>query len=194
MNVFEAYEKYVSLKLHFTKEDYNYLKYGGKTNLKIESFEKRSDKYHFQKLAKKENPMEFLIANFVANNGSVWIGELVNDSKYDDVYIEWKKRKESLKYTFSKDINLLGDNFDEALKVKGGQYPLALQLLFARKISIETICIIDALVNFLPYWDEKILDIYLFKDYSLIIRKYKAFLNVNGDVYRKILMDKFDGK
>ena len=40
MNEFEAYEKYVALKLHFTSE-YDYFRYNGKTSVTPKSFNER---------------------------------------------------------------------------------------------------------------------------------------------------------
>ena len=51
MNEFEAYQKYIALKLHFTS-DYDYFKYNGKTNVTLNSFNERKDKFHFKKLVK----------------------------------------------------------------------------------------------------------------------------------------------
>ena len=52
MNEFEAYQKYIALKLHFTS-DYDYFKYNGKTNVTLNSFNERKDKFHFKKIVKK---------------------------------------------------------------------------------------------------------------------------------------------
>ena len=64
MSAFEAYKEYIALKNHFTKADYDYIKYNGKTGLKYTSFEKRKDKVFFEKLSKIENVCDFLVANF----------------------------------------------------------------------------------------------------------------------------------
>ena len=52
MNEFEAYEKYVALKLHFTSE-YDYFRYNGKTSVTLKSFNERKDRFHFKRLSKK---------------------------------------------------------------------------------------------------------------------------------------------
>ena len=46
---FDAYKSYLGLKNHFTKEKYDYHRYGGKSRAKIDSFYKRKDRYFFFK-------------------------------------------------------------------------------------------------------------------------------------------------
>jgi hypothetical protein len=77
---YEAFGLYESLKLHFTKDSYDFHKYNGKSNISVTSFENRKDKYHFYKLSrkfsKKEDLIEFLVANFVERDG-LWVGDLL---------------------------------------------------------------------------------------------------------------------
>ena len=46
---FETYQHYLSLKNHFTNPKYDFFKYGAKTRASITSFNKRKDKYFFEK-------------------------------------------------------------------------------------------------------------------------------------------------
>ena len=43
MNGFDAYKTYLGIKLHFTKKDYDFHRFDGKTKATLESFEKRND-------------------------------------------------------------------------------------------------------------------------------------------------------
>ena len=52
MTGYEAFSLYESLKLHFTKESYDFFKYNGKTKVSVQSFENRKDKYHFYKIGR----------------------------------------------------------------------------------------------------------------------------------------------
>ena len=111
MTPFEAYCEYVSLKNHFTQSGYDYFKYNGKSNLKYESFVKRNDKIFFQKLAKHEDVINFLIANFSINN-KLWIKNLAYSEESENIYKQWLKRQNSLSYIFKQDLSKLDDNFD----------------------------------------------------------------------------------
>ena len=50
---YEAYKKYLAIKLHFTKDRYDYFKFNGQTKASYESFIQRNDKYFFIKTARK---------------------------------------------------------------------------------------------------------------------------------------------
>ena len=55
MNSFEVYSTYVALKTHFSRKTYDYFKYNGTVKVSIEKYNKRPDKYFFEKIAKKYN-------------------------------------------------------------------------------------------------------------------------------------------
>ena len=122
MEAFDAYLMYLALKRHFTLgSGYDYFKYNGKTNASKSSFETRRDRYSFHKLSKKNQPRDFLVANFVRHGTNLWIGDLVSEPKYEDTYKAWLKRKESMSYTFKNDLEKLS-GIDSALKTNSGDY------------------------------------------------------------------------
>ena len=68
MSPFETYQTYLSMKSHFTNRKYDFFKYGGKSRATVTSFNKRKDKYWFEKTSRKYSDKEiidFLLANFV---------------------------------------------------------------------------------------------------------------------------------
>jgi len=93
---FEVYKIYLAVKLHFTSKDYDYHKYEGKVNCKLETFTKRNDRYFFHKLSKQYEQtdiLDFFVANF-ATDSKGWVGNLLQrDGR--DVYLDYKKRKEA---------------------------------------------------------------------------------------------------
>ena len=75
---FDTYQHYLSLKNHFTNPKYDFFKYGAKTRASIASFNKRKDKYWFEKTSRKysdEEVVDFLVSNFTAadNPQNLWI-------------------------------------------------------------------------------------------------------------------------
>ena len=83
---FDAYRCYLSLKNHFTKDHYDYHKYGGKTRATKETFYKRKDRFWFEKFARQKNDKEvedFFVSNFVSCSDpeSMWIGEMIKDGE-----------------------------------------------------------------------------------------------------------------
>ena len=55
---FETYQHYLSLKNHFTNPKYDFFKYGAKTRASVTSFNKRKDKYWFEKTSRKYSDKE----------------------------------------------------------------------------------------------------------------------------------------
>lgn len=189
MNAFETYQEYVAIKSHFTVENYDYFKYNGQTNLSLESFECRNDKYQFQKLSKLRNPKDYLIANAAAGNIQ-WPGEIVSEKGYDN-YIDWKRRRGSQTYLFKQNLGELDTNFSENFACKNGQYPHLLMLYKRGKITLETLTIMDEILNFIPFWNKKIKDTIIWPDLYLLIRKYKPFVSFDKEIYKKMLKDEF---
>ena len=98
------------MKSHFTNSKYDFFKYGGKSRATITSFNKRKDKYWFEKTSRKYSDQEvlnFLLANFInaTNPQNLWIGEIINSG--ERTYAEWMKRKQSLTYLFKEQLNEL---------------------------------------------------------------------------------------
>ena len=94
MSPFDTYKQYLAYKNHFTKEKYDYHKYGGRSKAKVESFYKRKDRYFFEKMSRKYNDeqvKDFFLANFVAtdNPQGVWIGNIIKTGEV--LYKEWQK-------------------------------------------------------------------------------------------------------
>ena len=49
---FECYKTYVAMKQHFTKDKYDYFKYGGKSRASATSFKGRKDRYFFERMSR----------------------------------------------------------------------------------------------------------------------------------------------
>ena len=83
MTPFQVFSEYLAIKSHFCNPKYDYFKYNKKVRATLTSFNKRSDKYWFEKTSRKYNDKEvvdFLVSNFVAadNPQNLWIGSLIN--------------------------------------------------------------------------------------------------------------------
>lgn len=190
MSPFEAYRTYLAIKQHFTQKGYDYFKYHGKVNVNQSNFETRRDKYQFYKLSKHRDPVNYLVSNFIEGDVN-WVGDLLND-KCEETYTQWLKRQQSLTYNFTNEINKLLTNFDENLIVKDGQHPHLLKLYRRGDVSIETILILNELVNFFPYWNKHIDDNVLWPSLCMKLMKYKPFITFDRDKCKKIMKDHFD--
>jgi hypothetical protein len=191
MTGYEAFCLYSSLKLHFTQESYDYFKYYGKSKTSVEAFENRKDKWHFYKLSRRfsnaEQGRDFIIANLLRDS-DVWIGYLLTNDA-DVVYRDRQKVIQSLTYTFTNEIASLmsQENPNDSLMIHEGEYPKLLTQLLHGDISIETMCILNAILNFLPMWDRKIVDTIHYPNVSLKMKKYTPFISFEVTKYKELL-------
>tara|TARA_B100000508_G_scaffold111857_1_gene90142 strand:- start:20 stop:595 length:576 start_codon:yes stop_codon:yes gene_type:complete len=190
MNEFEAYRLYLSIKQHFTLDNYDAFKYNFKTPAKRSSFETRRDKWHFYRLSKKEDPKGYLVANAVEGNIH-WIGD-VNSPKGEAIYKEWKIRQQSLSYRFKTEIALMNDDFNANFYVKDGQHPPLFKQYRQGDISIETMVILNHLVKYLNYWKKEIQDPIIWPEVMRLFLKYRPFLKCDVFGMKKILKERFD--
>jgi hypothetical protein len=189
---FETYQHYLSLKNHFTNPKYDFFKYGAKTRASVTSFNKRKDKYWFEKTSRKYSDKEvvdFLVSNFTAtdNPQNLWIGEIINSGERN--YSEWMRRQQSLTYLFKEQSSeLLSENELESLFNCTKGHPLILKKYLSGSVSLETLTIFDKVFHFSKNFDKK-LDDPVWESVSLKLKKYSPFLNIDMFQYKKILRD-----
>jgi hypothetical protein len=192
MSPFETYQHYLSLKNHFTNPKYDFFKYGAKTRASMTSFNKRKDKYWFEKTSRKYSDKEvvdFLVSNFVASDtpGNLWIGEIINSG--ERTYADWMRRQQSLSYLFKEQSEelLSQTKLEDVLNCSSG-HPPVLKKFLSGKICIETLVIFDKIFQFGNKYDNKLLDP-IWETVSHKIKKYNPFLNIDVFQYKKILRE-----
>ena len=192
---FETYQTYLSMKSHFTNKRYDFIKYGGKSRATITSFNKRKDKYWFEKTSRKYSDQEitdFLLANFVTtdNPKNLWIGEIINSG--ERTYMDWMRRQQSLTYLFkeqSKEL-LCENEFDQIFNCSKGHPPI-LRKYLGGDLNLETLTIYEKIFSFRKNFDKKLVDP-VWETVSLKIKKYLPFLNINVFQYKQILKGLID--
>jgi hypothetical protein len=186
---FKAYIDYLALKRHFETDGYDYQKYRGKVKASIDSFRTRPDAFFFQKLTRQEDFHEKLLANIVVNP-KVWIRDIV-DEQGEEVYLAWKKRIESLTYTFQQDLNKLNDDYKSNYVVNSGQHPKLMSLFLQKQISLETFTILFHISKVSSYWEKEIVDKFIARDIMRLIKKYYPFLQIDEKKFSQIVKNKF---
>jgi len=190
---FDAYRCYLSLKNHFTKDHYDYIKYRGKTRATKQAFYKRKDRFWFEKFARSKNDKEveeFFVSNFISTTdpATMWIGDMIKNGEAR--YIDWKKKVESLSYNFKEETSSVfaDNNFDAMFHIDGSRHPDILKEYLGGKISLETMVICDIILGYVKEWDKKLNDP-VWETVSMKIKKYKPFLNIDVQRYKKILKE-----
>ena len=187
---FETYQHYLSLKNHFTNPKYDFFRYGAKTRATITSFNKRKDKYWFEKTSRKYSDKEivdFLVSNFISstNPQNLWIGEIINSGERN--YAEWTKRQQSLSYLYREQMQeFFSENkLEDAFNCSKGHPPI-LKKFLGGDVSIECLSICEKIFSFRKDFDKK-LDDPVWETVSLKLKKYIPFLNIDVFRYKKIL-------
>jgi hypothetical protein len=204
---------FIAMKNHFsTKNDaYDYIKYRGRVSIPENTYLKRKDRSVFKDLSKKYTRKElenYFLSVFLSSNENgtaIARGEFLNSSdllseETQDYYKLWKTRNQSLSYLFEEDfgrvLNLAVKNelkFDEIFRCIDGEYPLVMQMERRGLISIETLVILDKILDFLDR--VRINDTIYWPIYKRKCKKYSGFLVINNKSYtkkvRKILLDDY---
>ena len=189
---FETYQAYLGMKSHFTNPKYDFIKYGGKSRATITSFNKRKDKYWFEKTSRKYSDQEvidFLLSNFVnaTNPQNLWIGEIINSG--ERTYAEWKMRQQSLTYMFKEQSEnlLLENDLSKVFSCSKG-HPLLLKKYLGGEVSLETLSILEKIFSFQKNFDKKLNDP-VWETVSMKLKKYLPFLNINVFQFKKVLRE-----
>ena len=189
---FETYQTYLSMKSHFTNKRYDFFKYGGKSRATMTSFNKRKDKYWFEKTSRKYSDQEitdFLLSNFVNTDTpqNLWIGEIINSGERK--YADWMRRQQSLTYLFkeqSKEL-LSEKKLEEVFNCSKGHPPI-LKKYLGGQVSLETLVIFEKIFSFGKKFNRKLKDP-VWETVNMKMKKYIPFLNINVFQYKKILRE-----
>lgn len=193
---FQAYKKYIALKLHFSTDKYDYFKFSGEVKVSRDTFEKRNDKAFFYRLAKKYKPEEleeYLVANFLEDPDN-WVGDIIT-VEGTDVLAAWQKKIQSLTYTFKQDVihlkefsEIWFDSFEDVFKCVKGEHPLILDMALQKEISIETFIIMNKTVPFFPKLDKRIKEKLIWNEFKKKCIKYEPFLKIVDEKKFKNIM------
>ena len=188
---FDAYCLYLAINNHFNTESYDYFKYRGKVPVKLPSFLKRSDKYHFAKLARehRDDLRDFLVANL--SKQKYYVKSLL-DNECEDNYKEFKKKKQKLSYTITEDMRYLYDKYDtleNTLDVVGGQHPAILKEFLGRKITPETFISFDMMFGIYTKYDTDIQEKFIWPKENNRLKKLKPFIEFEQVKLKKIMRD-----
>ena len=77
MEGFEVFKIYTALKAHFLS-NYDYVKSNGQTKVSVGAWNKRNDKYYFEKFGRLyKNDVEPMLISIFVQNPNIWVGDLV---------------------------------------------------------------------------------------------------------------------
>jgi hypothetical protein len=132
--------------------------------------------------------IDFIVAQFV-NDENTWVGNMLDDQS-DAIYRQRQKVIQSLGYTFENDCRKVFEgvsNPNAILQSESGAYPILLTRTMRKEIEIESLCILNALLSFVPMWSNKISDTIRWPEYRRKINKYTPFIPIDKTKYKLLL-------
>jgi hypothetical protein len=191
MEAIDTYLMYCALKAHFGKTDYDFVTYHGKTRIKRDSFYKRKDRGFFVKISRKykteENVKNYFVSNFIKDGK----GYVSNFS--DENYEEWKDKRANFYNQFVLEIRPFVKNFNPLFVIKDDEHPILLKEYLGKRVSLETLIILDELVEFSKTWNKKLSEDYIWQDIKKLMNNYKRFLTLDKNKYRIQLLNLIEG-
>ena len=182
MEPIDVYLMYCAMKAHFSKNDYDFVDYKGKTKIKRESFYKRKDRSFFAKLSRKykteEEIKNYFISNFIKDKK----GYIANFN--DEIYNSWKLKRQGFFDLFELEMKPLVESFEDLFVVENKQHPKLMKEFLGGRISLETLIIIDELVNFDPNWNRELEDDIIWLDLRNLMDNYERFLTIDREQYK----------
>jgi 3',5'-cyclic AMP phosphodiesterase CpdA len=192
MEAIDAYKIYLGIRNHFTLDKYDYIKYNRKVNVSYDSFLKRRDKIFFAKLGNRKDKYleDFLVANMI-HDPKVWVGELLSD-ECENRYKDWLRKKQSLTYLFKNEMSFIegwnSKQINSWFGVNEGDHPNIIKKYLRGEISLETLTILNSIMEFTKRYDKEIIDP-VYKEVSQLCKKYQPFLEYDRSKMKRILKD-----
>jgi hypothetical protein len=170
------------MKAHFGKSDYDFVTYKGKTRIKRDTFYKRKDRSFFVRLSRKYKTeleiQNYFVANFIKDKK----GYIANFS--DENYESWKLKRQGFFEQFEVEMKPLVEAFEDLFIVINGQHPKLMREFLGGRVSLETVIILDELVNFDPAWNRELEDDIIWIDLRNLMDNYERFLTIDQEQYK----------
>ena len=132
---------------------------------------------------------DFFIANFATDEdpSTVYMPNIIKNG--EKTYTSWKKRIQSLSYTFTEEAHKLFDDqkVDDIFDCSKGHPPI-LKSYLRGDTSLESMVIYDRILGYRINFDKQISEHDpVWGMVSMKIRKYAPFLNIDVFRYKKLL-------
>jgi hypothetical protein len=186
MNGLQAYKLYQAIKLHFTTVKYNVFETRGIIRCSQEAFEERNDQYLFERLArtfKESDYIKYIASNFIYGNRDVIYDWELGDKNFT----EFQRRRQNITYIFQSDLRTF---YEEKTKGSCKKTLSMLQLQMSKRVSIETLIILDEIDNITnKIRQDAPLACSFFEDQLLTISKAHKFIKYDRQKIMKAYTD-----
>lgn len=184
MTPFETYRDYIAVVRHFTT-DYDYARYNGKVRVLRKTFDARSDKYWFEKIADHHDPHWLIVANLV-DDPRMWVGDIAKGTAR---YAMHKGRVEALEYNLRRDLECMSHDAAAEMTITSHSHPVFARRCLAGEVCVESAAAISAATGCGSLW-RKMTDPVL-REIGTRLDKYATFVNAPVEKVRSILKEHF---
>lgn len=201
---FSVFCCFSALRLHFTEGGtYNYFQYNGKTNCTEDHFNRRKDRWEFEKIAKiyRKDMIGYFVSNLVLDP-KFW-PTAGNRKTSKNVYFEWVKFNTCPSRYVSEDIdkvfevmrrNKIRSASQLYEKSDTNTHPVLLRMYLSKEISLNTFCLLMVVGK--SYWDEWdsgwLRDDIIWPKISDKLRRYLPFMELLRDEESlRLILDKW---
>lgn len=189
---YAAYKYYMTVKLHLTKDKFNIFngdEFGGANR---EKFEKRNDRFIFEKIAKQYPLDKALVRYFVSNMAYGNDNMIYENNECDSNFNEWQRRRQSITKIFCDDLFYIKEDvrasnltLEDVLNPPEDNTSILMQStddissifkLYKRNIiTIESVVILNDIEKLVPLWlkNSRMLT---WKNDLLLIKKLNGFV------------------
>lgn len=150
MNGFRAFKYYTSIRLHYTDDRFNVFTNRGHIRGSIDRFNRRNDRMLFEKVARMhptdKECIQFIAANFMYDHSELVYDLITSEANFK----EYVRRRQSITKVFADDLDLIvrsGARYAHD-EFSGQKIPDVIQLYLAKKITLETMVILNAMDGF----------------------------------------------
>jgi len=183
IEAFQTYKYFIAIRLHLTTDRYDVFQSNGKVSGSRATFEKRNDKFLFEKIGRKfDTPrelIEYFVANIAYGNTSV-----IYSQESDDYYQQWIARKESRSAMFKSQLSQIYNylelnrkKYEELFSIEDN-VPELLNLYVGGYVHLETMVILNEFENFLPKWEPLCM---IWGNQLRVLNKMKNFVKFDKD-------------
>lgn len=193
-NGFNLFRIYCALKAHLS-DSFDITKYGLKIKVTLDSYNKRSDRVFFERLAVKSDALEsyqLMMLNMIGNEDCISY-ELASAGAYT-YYLNHSGRIDRIHSVYRKDLETIftllatsNKKFKDLLISTG--HPVILQLLIQNKICIETVLLIDSFLPILDEINKQYKSDILWNPWYIKLSRYRTLTVINSQLAKDIFMD-----
>ena len=129
------------------------------------------------------------LSNFVYGTDS---GMIYKQEIAENIYNIWRSKKESMSYEIMKNISLILESdieFNHYFIVSNGEHPILLTMYLQEEILMETMIVLNGIVDFLEDWCKYITDQDKWPNIYKKMVRYSDFLTIDIQKYKNKIQE-----